>query len=842
MKKTSICLIVALISFFKVTSNTFAQSFYDINTVQSISITFSQSNWDYMLDTAKAGSDGYIMAQSVTVNGTTFDSVGVKYKGNSTYNSSYVKNPFHIELDTYKDQDYQGYKDIKLSNVAKDPSFLREVVSYSILRKYMAAPLSNYANVSVNGNLIGLYVSSESINKTFVKKNFNSNDNTFFKCNPIDGAGPQSTALPSLIYLGNDSTSYLEAYELKSDYGWGDLISLTNILANNVSNIETVLDVDRALWMMAFDNVLVNLDSYIGAFKQNYYLYKDDNGRFNSVVWDLNESFGTFSMTGTINLSNTTAKKQMTHLLHSGDAGWPMVQKLLSIPAYKRMYIAHMKTILTENFSNNSYYTLAQSIQPVINASVLADPNKFFTYTQYQNNLTTDVSSGMTSAPGLTNLMGGRNTYLSALTDFTSTRPTITNVIPSDTLPVLNNVIYIKANVINTNTNAVTLGYRFSAYDKFVKTLMYDDGAHGDGAAGDNVYGASVTVAGDKIQYYVYAENNNAGIFSPARAEYEFYSVNVNTLNTTSILMNEIYARGTASNPDWVEIYNSSSSSADISGYKIYDNGGFSGTKPKKVFPAGSLIPAHGFLVIITDDADSSGFGLSNSGEKVWLENNSGDVIDTITYLAHTALQSYGRFHDGEVWQLFNYITRGTSNNIKLDLTIFIEGFYKSDIDMQVSDTINVELRNSVSPYAVADQTKGVVASDGTVQLVFGAAVTGNYYLSVSHRNSINTWSANALSISMGSNSYNFSTGSSQAFGNNLKEVVVLPAKFAIFGGDINQDGIVDAGDLSEAENDALNSVSGYVPADLTGDDFVDADDISLVENNKDLGVSVITP
>ena len=135
MKRTNLYMLTVLISIAGFLNNSFAQSFYDINTIQTISITFSQSNWDYMLDTAKAGSDGYIMAQSVNVNGTIYDSVGVKYKGNSTYNPSYVKNPFHIELDTYKEQDYEGYKDIKLSNVAKDPSFLREVLSYSILRQ-----------------------------------------------------------------------------------------------------------------------------------------------------------------------------------------------------------------------------------------------------------------------------------------------------------------------------------------------------------------------------------------------------------------------------------------------------------------------------------------------------------------------------------------------------------------------------------------------------------------------------------------------------------------------------------------------------------------------------------
>lgn len=81
MTKISGYIYTAVIILAALTNNSYAQTFYDINTIQTISITFSQSNWDYMLDTAKAGSDGYIMAQSVTINGTQYDTVGVKYKG-----------------------------------------------------------------------------------------------------------------------------------------------------------------------------------------------------------------------------------------------------------------------------------------------------------------------------------------------------------------------------------------------------------------------------------------------------------------------------------------------------------------------------------------------------------------------------------------------------------------------------------------------------------------------------------------------------------------------------------------------------------------------------------------
>ena len=84
----------------------------------------------------------------------------------------------------------------------------------------MEAPLSNYANVYVNGTLIGLYSNSEAISKKFVNRRFYSKDNTFIKCNPPGGAGPGTNTYPDLVYQGQDSTDYYDSYELKSDGGW----------------------------------------------------------------------------------------------------------------------------------------------------------------------------------------------------------------------------------------------------------------------------------------------------------------------------------------------------------------------------------------------------------------------------------------------------------------------------------------------------------------------------------------------------------------------------------------------------------------------------------------------
>ncbi|MBK6878482.1 MAG: hypothetical protein IPG99_19135 [Ignavibacteria bacterium] len=66
--------------------------------------------------------------------------------------------------------------------------------------------------------------------------------------------------------------------------------------------------------------------------------------------------------------------------------------------------------------------------------------------------------------------------------------------------------------------------------------------------------------------------------------------------------------------------------------------------------------------------------------------------------------------------------------------------------------------------------------------------------------------------------------------------------RFCIHGGDVNQDGIADGTDLSQADNDAANFALGYLPTDVNGDFIVDAADLALIDNNAYNGVISITP
>ncbi len=635
-----------------------SQTFYDINTIQKIEITFLQPNWSYQLDTAKQGADNYIMASIVKINGVVFDSVGIKYKGNSSYSPSFKKNPIHIELDQYKNQTYNGIKDIKLSNNYKDPSLIREVLGYDILKNYMHCSESNFAKVYINGVYYGVYSNTENVDKSFYSKHYYSSGNTAIKCNPI--VNPSTNTKCNLKYITNDSASYLNYYEIKSNYGWNQLVALCDTVSNYQNRIDANLDMDRVMWMLAFNNVMVNLDSYSGAFCQNYYLYKDHTKHYNPTIWDLNMCFGGFPYLGSGISSmaqlSISGLATMPINIHSTDVSWPLINIVNSNAQYKRMLVAHMRTITNEFITNNYFQTRAQQLQSIIDTSVVNDTCNFFSYSQFQNGLTQNVSVGSYSVPGISNLLTSRLSYLQGTTDFGYTTPTITAISTSDNSPTINSTVSITANVVNTNT--VYLGYRNHMQDKFTRVLMYDDGNHNDGTASDNVFGATITITSGETEYYIYAENTNAGMFSPQRAEHEFYTIQSSVAQPTlgQVVINEFLAANhfgqtdeNGKHEDWIELYNNTNSYLDLSGLNLTDDY----TNPTKYsFPNNTIIQPNSFLTVWADEDGVNGvnlhcnFKLLDSGEEIMFSNGT-TVLDSVRFGFQGADISIGRCPDG---------------------------------------------------------------------------------------------------------------------------------------------------------------------------------------------------
>jgi hypothetical protein len=616
--------------------------FYDLNTIEEVRITIKEKNWTKILDSLLVTGDGEgRLIGDISINGKELKRVGIRYKGFSSWNKNEIKNPFNVDLDyTIKNQNYQGFTKLKLSNVIHDPSFIREVLGYEIARKYLPASRANYANLYVNDTLIGLYTNVEAVDKNFVEKNYASKDHTFFKGSPEKLIYPFGQNSNLAYTHGTDTTGYIPFYKLESDYGWKDILELIYILYKTPGEIESILNVDRTLWMHAFNYAILNLDSYIG-YSQNYYMYKDDNGRFNPIIWDLNMSFGSFRHSdGSDHYQGLTIKetKEIDPLQHLSFSisPRPLMTVLFKNVSYRKMYLAHLRTIIKENFVSNEYYRFGQQAQQVIQAAVQNDTNKFYSDSDFNNNIDSTVggTGSMDEYPGIKDLMNGRIAYLTNYPGFEGA-PVITDIGISPTLPEFG--VETRFTVKVSGAGSVILAYRFKTDGIFSKTVMYDDGIHNDGTAGDSIYGISIIPAGHIIQYYFYAENDSAGIFSPERAENEFYTLQPRIL-PGDIVINEIWwswLRGR-----WIELFNNTKENLSLKGLYLADD---SNLNTKWPLP-NTTITSNGYLLIF--EQNTTLIFDSYDGD-ISLAYDDSHIIDHLQYNLLIPGKSYGRYPNG---------------------------------------------------------------------------------------------------------------------------------------------------------------------------------------------------
>ena len=645
-----------------------AQDFYDMNTINTIEITFAESNWDYLLDNLAAQGDEERLMGSVTINGVEYDSIGVRYKGNSSYNANQVKNPLNIKLDyIIDDQKIDDYGTIKLSNEYNDPSFVRETVSYEIARKYMAAPLSNYANVYVNGTLLGLYTSNQDVDKQFMRMNFSCDENARFK-GEITGNTMPGNMGGVWLYNGTDSADYYDRYEAESDFGWDRLVNFIDTINNHSDYANEVLNIDCNLWFLGFENLLANLDSPINN-PQNYYLYENSNDKFTPIPWDMNESFGVFATLQSGGNLSTTQMQNLSPFTNATSSNYPNIKNILSNSTYRKIYVAHMKTMIEENFSNGWYETRAQELQDIIGADVQADNNKFYTYNDFLNNISSSVGGGGGPHPssqivGITELMESRISYILGLTEFAAQAPEMSAQSYSPTSITPNSEVTF--NITTEYADNVYLKTRESITNDFVQTEMFDDGNHDDGTAGDGVYGITITVSNSAMQYYFFAENEDAVSLLPAKAEYEFYSLPI----SGEVVINEFMADNESyitdqdgDYDDWIELYNNSDQIVSLLGMYLSDD---VSSLDMWAFPD-TTIAANGYVVVWADKDDEqeglhADLKLSKSGESIFLSDGISNIIDEVIFDAQHSDTTTGRFPNGTGDFMFMLPTFGNEN------------------------------------------------------------------------------------------------------------------------------------------------------------------------------------
>jgi hypothetical protein len=191
-------------------------------------------------------------------------------------------------------------------------------------------------------------------------------------------------------------------------------------------------------------------------------------------------------------------------------------------------------------------------------------------------------------------------------------------------------------------------------------------------------------------------------------------------VSSQTLLINEFEAKNASTikdnaddYDDWIEIYNTTSSSINLNGYCITDD-----LKNKTKFQlttAGSelVVPAGGYLLLWADGETSQGkthlsFKLSGDKGEIGLVNSSAQWVDSLTYSLQYSDISKGRDKNNKsAWKYYSTPTPGSANNTSAYAGVSgkpvfsnLSGVYGSSIPVSLtptsaSDTIRYTLNNS---------------------------------------------------------------------------------------------------------------------------------------------------
>lgn len=412
--KIRISLLISLLAFGlfargKLYAQNPGDAIFGMNGIHVVNISFTQAGWwDSLLNNKALGDQNginYYMSGSVTIDGNPLDSVGVRLKGNASYNHPGYKKSIRLKFDQYRNsQRYDGLNNLVFNNSAYDPTMLREKLMLDAMRNQgIPAPRCAFALVYYNGVYVGVYNMIEHIDKKFLQTNFGDNRGNLFKGDPNG----------TLEYLGNQQSDYYGSYELhtnETQNDWSDLVGLISVINNSgpnfANNIGPVMDVRGFLWYLAANNVFGNMDSYLHN-PHNYYLYHDSlTNKFEWIAWDVGLSFGVFpTFFG-------TKPDKMGVFYTPGNGRTPLTDEMFKYDVYKQIYMDAVCTFMREEFAPVILFPKIDSLADVIRTWVYAEPseNKMYTTDQFEGNLGYNSYSVwfISSIPGLKAFIGER--------------------------------------------------------------------------------------------------------------------------------------------------------------------------------------------------------------------------------------------------------------------------------------------------------------------------------------------------------------------------------------------------------------------------------------------------
>ena len=182
-------------------------------------------------------------------------------------------------------------------------------------------PAHAFAFVRFNNQDVGIYLTVESVNGTFLEKHFENSGGSLYKST--------YDYVPSPYY----ESVWFGLLEAKRDCGSETVMRLLEALKNR-SGYEEYLDMDEVLRFFACTAAMGGEGSLLTE-RNNFFLY-DDNGKIVLIPWDLGTAFDTVKSKNRIDCF---------YLDDYEDVPTPLFELIMRNPAYKERYHAYLREI-----------------------------------------------------------------------------------------------------------------------------------------------------------------------------------------------------------------------------------------------------------------------------------------------------------------------------------------------------------------------------------------------------------------------------------------------------------------------------------------------------------------
>ncbi len=348
---------------------------------------------------------------TVTIDGYTMDNVSLSTRGNGSLGVVAElddSNRYSYTLNFHKFKEngsYFGLDKLSLNSMVSDSSYLKNYLAYHIMAATgLEYPLASYTELYVNGELNGLYLATEGIDDSFLKRTNSSEDASLFHPVPYyvdydrqyrnnqsspDGAiiSEENKGGSDLVYHGDAVENYDSIFEnAVTKYSRLDEVFIIEAIESlsefSLKAPEEYWNIDSVIRFFIATSLMPNSDSYSGDTAQNYYLKLSD-GKLSLIPWDYDRAFHlekeSYDSIYFTNRNNAVSWPIDSPLIGSSEDERPLWHLVVDNPDYLERYHTILQTVLDEYIFNGDYLQDIESASSLIRNYVYSDPTKLTT-------------------------------------------------------------------------------------------------------------------------------------------------------------------------------------------------------------------------------------------------------------------------------------------------------------------------------------------------------------------------------------------------------------------------------------------------------------------------------